>query len=150
MLKIAMRPLWLGLLLFGLTACTIQMPAVEGAGQPTSKLPPALNYFIYTGDNADRAQIVSEVVPGAGENTMTFCLELVGITWWKGVGLGTSEPLLQVQDSKKIHCTELGPVQTDITFHKAKMFGAHTWIGSGKLDLRRYGGHKVTLRWSAD
>jgi hypothetical protein len=79
-----------------------------------------------------------------------LCLELHGITWWKGLGIGRSEPTLTVSDRNVGDCTPVDPAMINVTFWKAKMFGVHTRIGTASLDLRRYAGHQVTLQWSAD
>jgi hypothetical protein len=81
---------------------------------------------------------------------VTLCLELVGITWWKGLGVGQVEPTLEVQDSKTYHCTQAEPSEIPITFWKAKMFGVHTKLAGAVLNLTGYAGHRVSLRWSAD
>lgn len=154
MFRIAMRTLRLGLLPLGLAACTIQLP--EGVGTPTptptptAELPPPLNYNIATGDGVDRVRVVSDATYQPGGSSVLLCLELVGITWWKGVGVGQREPTLQVEGSNRSQCTEVEPDQIPLAFWKAKTFGAHTHMGNGSLDLRRYAGHKVSLRWSAD
>lgn len=152
MFKHAMRTLWLGLLTFGLVACPVQIvpPGGTVAPAPTPEPPPPLNYNIGTGDAADRVRVVSDATYQPGGSSVLICLQLVGITWWKGIGVGQTEPTLQARDDNKSQCTEVAPDQYSLTFWKAKAFGVHTRMGSGSLDLRRYAGHKVTLRWSAD
>ena len=146
MLKAAMRTVRLGLIPFGLAGCTIQLP--EGMGQdPKPELPPPMDFYIPTGDNADRVHVVSEPVGGT---VVTLCLELVNLTWWKGLGVGQDQPTLEVLDDNKIRCTDVQPMQVNLTFWKAKMFGVHTRLGSAALNLQGYGGHKVSLRWTAD
>lgn len=142
--------LWLGALAFGVAGCTLQIPEGLGAPTPVADAPPPLNFAIPTGDNADRVQVVSNLGDDQGETTVQLCLELVGITWWKGLGVGRTEPTLEVQDSKTYSCTAVAPEQVAITFWKAKMFGVHTQLSSAILNLAGYGGHRVSLRWSAD
>ena len=151
MFKLAVRTLWAGLLPLGLAACTLQLPETVGqaGGQPAPELPPKMDFFIPTGDNADRVRVVSQPTAGVGDR-VSLCLELSGITWWKGLGVDQTEPTLEVQDNNKVRCTNVAPSQVSLTFWKAKTFGAHTRIGGAALNLRGYGGHKVTLLWSAD
>lgn len=150
MSTLASRTWWLGPLLFGLAGCTVQMPAGGSPPPAAKKLPPPLNFYIATGDNADRVQVVSDATHSPGSARVHLCLELVGITWWKGLGVGRTAPTLQVQDSKTSDCVDIAPQQLAITFHKAKAFGAHTRLGNGVLQLQDYAGHKVSVRWSAD
>ena len=150
MLKAAMRTVRLGLIPFGLAGCTIQLP--EGMGQdPKPELPPPMDFYIPTGDNADRVHVVS--APTSGRTVVSpveLCLELVNISWWKGLGVNSSEPTLEVQDNNKIRCTNVEPKQVNLTFWKAKMLGVHTRLSSAALNLEGYGGHTVSLRWTAD
>jgi hypothetical protein len=146
----ARRTLWLGPLLCGLAGCTVQMPAGAAPPPAAKKLPPPLNFYIATGDKADRVQIVSDAKHSPGSAKVHLCLELVGVTWWKGLGVGTTAPTLQVQDNKTSDCVDIAPQQQPITFHKAKAFGAHTRLGNAVLSLEAYAGHKVSVRWSAD
>jgi len=148
MLKPAMRILRLGLIPLGLAACTIQLP--EGVGQPKPELPAPMDFYIATGDNADRVRVTSDAMYQPGGSTVSLCLELVNITWWKGLGVGQTEPTLEVQDNNKVRCTDVAPAQVDLNFWKAKLLGVHTWIGSAALNLEGYGGHTVSLRWTAD
>jgi len=150
MLKAAMRTVRLGLIPFGLAGCTVQLP--ESMGQdPKPELPAPMDFYIPTGDNADRVHVVSEQYQVTGDASKALlCLELVNITWWKGLGVGRTEPTLEVQDNNKIGCTNVPAAQVAITFWKAKMLGVHTQLGGAILDLRGYGGHKVSLRWTAD
>ena len=149
MLKPAMRILRLGLIPLGLAACTIQLP--EGVGQPKPELPAPMDFYIPTGDNADRVRVVSEPTSGrTAQSPVTLCLELVNISWWKGLGVGRRDPTLEVQDNNKVRCTDVAPAQVDLNFWKAKLLGVHTWIGSAALNLEGYGGHTVSLRWTAD
>jgi len=148
MLKLAMRTLCLGLLPLGLVACTIQMP--ESMGQPKAELPPPMDFNIPTGDNADRVRVISDAAYQPGGSTVSLCLELVNITWWKGLGVGQTEPTLEVQDNNKFKCTNVEPQQVDITFWKAKMLGVHTRLNTAALNLQGYAGHRVRLQWTAD
>jgi hypothetical protein len=144
--------LWLGALAFGVAGCTLQIPEGLGAPAPTpeAEAPRPLNFTIPTGDNADRVQVVSKAGVNPGGTTVRLCLELVGLNWWKGLGVGRTEPTLEVQDSKKVACTDVEPGQVPVTFWKAKTFGVHTQLSSAILNLAGYAGHGVTLRWSAD
>jgi hypothetical protein len=152
MLKAAMRTLRLGMIPFGLAACAIQMPVVEGVSDPDPNPPPdEMDFYIPTGDNADRVHVVSEPTSGRTRaSPVWLCLELVNVSWWKGIGIGRSDPTLEVQDNKNKDCTNVRPEQTDITFWKAKLLGVHTRLSTVALNLQGYGGYTVSLRWTAD
>ena len=149
--RAARLTLWFGILALGPAGCTLQLPEsmIEDPA-PVSAPPTPLNFAIPTGDNADRVQVVSTAGYNPGGATVMLCLELVGITWWKGLGVGRSEPTLEVQDSKTYDCTHVDPEPISITFWKAKMFGVHTRLAGATLNLEGYAGHRVSLRWMAD
>lgn len=152
MLDTPIRASWLGLIALALAACSIALEPPQGTGEPgdTSQLPPQLNRHVSTGDNADDVQVTSS--PDGPDGTMVrVCLALRNnVSWWKGIGLNSEDPTIDAEGSETTRCRDIQPGLVNVTFWKAKAFGAHTRLSTTSIDLGPYAGHTVFFTWLAD
>ncbi len=124
-------------------------PDPGGVAPPAPPAPPALDLFFTTDDLADRIEMITSPDPSVGSQ-LNICLEILTATgWWKGIGANRDEPSVQ-GDGNAVRCIPTAPGRINLTFWKAKLFGIHTKVGAGAVDLSRYAGQRALFVWEKE
>jgi hypothetical protein len=112
--------------------------------------PPALNQAITTDDAVDRIQLTSQQ-DATYPTQLNVCLEIrTSSGWWKGLGVGRSEPTVEGEGQGNLVCARAEPGTVTFNFWKAKLFGVHTRVGATTVNLSAYAGHRIRVSWQQD
>lgn len=129
--------------------------ATEPDDAPSDDPPPGIDFLLTTDDPADTIRVVSNLNANWGDQ-VGICLTLSTESgWWKGLGIDSSDPTLEVEDegsggSGREACRATAPDNVNFTLWKAKLLGAHTRVGTHSQDLTQYAGHTVRFNWRTD
>jgi hypothetical protein len=130
-----------------LAACS---DSPTGESEPEDTPPAALSIALRTDDDADRIQVASQTDPDY-PTLLNLCLAIrTSSGWWKGIGFGSVEPSVEGEGTGMVACRRVQPGILTFNFWKAKLFGAHTHVGSVSLNLSAYAGHEIVFTWLQD
>lgn len=124
-------------------------PTAPSSANTGNTMPPTLDLTMTTNDPTDTITVSSQ--PANYPSTVRVCLSVTSNSgWWKGIGLNQTNPTIQGSAADGVQCANMAPGLINLTFWKAKIFGAHTEVGTNVIDLTQYANHVVTFSWWSD